>query len=153
MHFPVAGKKSKATNMNKLLVMTQGFISNDKCSDANLTDMVPLYLSPIYLDKSVPLLIIIVIVIKILLRRGYFEFVTYGAAAYAIAGYWTGELKNVDRWTEVTIMIMLRAMIIMITILIVLVVIMITFLRITIKIMIRKRAGRRWPAIRTTTTG
>ena len=143
--------------------MTQGFISNDKCSDANLTDMVPLYLSPIYLDKSVPLLIIMVIVvviiisimivIKILLRRGYFEFVTYGAAAYAIAGYWTGELKNVDRWTEVTIMIMLRAMIIMITILIVLVVIMITFLRITIKIMIRKRAGRRWPAIRTTTTG
>ena len=133
--------------------MTQGFISNDKCSDANLTDMVPLYLSPIYLDKSVPLLIIIVIVIKILLRRGYFEFVTYGAAAYAIAGYWTGELKNVDRWTEVTIMIMLRAMIIMITILIVLVVIMITFLRITIKIMIRKRAGRRWPAIRTKITG
>ena len=133
--------------------MTQGFISNDKCSDANLTDMVPLYLSPIYLDKSVPLLIIIVIVIKILLRRGYFEFVTYGAAAYAIAGYWTGELKNVDRWTEVTIMIMLRAMIIMITILIVLVVILITFLRITIKMMIRKMVGRRWPAIRTTTTG
>ena len=133
--------------------MTQGFISNDKCSDANLTDMVPLYLSPIYLDKSVPLLIIIVIVIKILLRRGYFEFVTYGAAAYAIAGYWTGELKNVDRWTEVTIMIMLRAMIIMITILIVLVVIMITFLRITIKIMIRKMVGRQWPAIRTKTTG
>ena len=133
--------------------MTQGFISNDKCSDANLTDMVPLYLSPIYLDKSVPLLIIIVIVIKILLRRGYFEFVTYGAAAYAIAGYWTGELKNVDRWTEVAIMMMLRAMIIMITILIVLVVIMITFLRITIRIMIRKRAGRRWPAIRTKITG
>ena len=133
--------------------MTQGFISNDKCSDANLTDMVPLYLSPIYLDKSVPLLIIIVIVIKILLRRGYFEFVTYGAAAYAIAGYWTGELKNVDRWTEVAIMIMLRAMIIMITILIVLVVIMITFLRITIKIMIRKMVGRRWPAIRTKITG
>ena len=128
--------------------MTQGFISNDKCSDANLTDMVPLYLSPIYLDKSVPLLIIIVIVIKILLRRGYFEFVTYGAAAYAIAGYWTGELKNVDRWTEVAI-----RMIIIITILIMLVVLPITFLRITIRIMIRKMVGRRWLAIRTKTTG
>ena len=130
--------------------MTQGFISNDKCSDANLTDMVPLYLSPIYLDESVPLLIIIVIVIviKILLRRGYFEFVTYGAAAYAIAGYRTGELKNVDRWTEVAI-----RMIIIITILIMLVVLPITFLRITIRIMIRKMVGRRWLAIRTTTTG
>ena len=118
--------------------MTQGFISNDKCSDANLTDMVPLYLSPIYLDESVPLLIIIiiVIVIKIFLRRGYFEFVTYGAAAYAIAGYWTGELKNVDRWTEVKIMMMLRAKTSMINILIMLVVIMIIFLKIVLKTII-----------------
>ena len=102
-------RKTQLINMNKLLVMIQGFISNDKFSDTNLTDMALLYLSPI--GKGVP-----VIALahhhhhhrrhhkhhkKILLRRGYFEFVTYGAAAYAIAGYWTGELNNVDRWTEV----------------------------------------------------
>ena len=61
---------------------------------------------------------------------------TYGAAAYAIAGYWTGELKNVDRWTEVKIMMMLRVMMSMISVLIMLVVIMIIFLKIIIKTMI-----------------
>ena len=34
-------------------------------------------------------------------KRGYFEFVAYGDAAYAIAGYGaSGEIKKVDRWTR-----------------------------------------------------
>ena len=32
--------------------------------------------------------------------RAYFEFVTYGGAAYAIAGHNGGEHNKVDRWTE-----------------------------------------------------
>ena len=35
--------------------------------------------------------------------RGYFEFVTYGDAAYAIAGYYgSGEFQRVDRWSTET---------------------------------------------------
>ena len=35
--------------------------------------------------------------------RAYFEFVTYGDAAYAIAGYTgAGEFSRVDRWSKTT---------------------------------------------------
>ena len=34
-------------------------------------------------------------------RRAYYELLTYGSAAYALAGYnGYGEISNVDRWTE-----------------------------------------------------
>ena len=34
-------------------------------------------------------------------HRGYFEFVSHGGAAYAIAGWsGTGEIRRVDRWSQ-----------------------------------------------------
>ena len=36
------------------------------------------------------------------IARGYFEFETYDDAAYAIAGYSSGEISQVDRWSKGT---------------------------------------------------